>query len=641
MRQGEGLSLRQVLKCGKPPFSQDNNVKDWHLAEPRFRIGKLYAELSRRKVIRVAVTYGLVGFAVIEAADIIVGAIHLPPQFVAFVIGATLLGFPIAVFLAWSYDIVPGSPVPELQSADAPEFGKPTKKSGISPTSSISMTAIVVIAVVTWYEFHPEPPASSHEAHPQYIDSVAVLPLDNLTGDPSYDYIGIGITEEIITHLAKIPPLKVISRHSVQAAAAQRLTTPQIANALGVRHVIEGSVQIDGDQIRVTLQHINAETDAHLWAENLGGPLADKIEVQQAIADFVTTKIVDTIPGLTAPAMATHLDLGPGQKAYLEGKRWMGQRTAEGINNAVHYFEASLELDPDYAPAYADLASTYALALSYRYDIGIDGYTIAARAMSMSEKAIALDPNLAAGYAARGLIGIQIGHSPTAIAADFDRAEQLAPNSASNPSWRSLAQAQLGNTEEAFAEAARAVELDPLAPARQIAMANVAFQLERYDEAISAARIATAQEPRLIRGHAIVARSQLLDGNPEECSKLMLSAYRVLRATCLEASGRSEDAKTVVAAVIDDIEETKKTEAGYTEVINFEELATYYAFIGDAKKSREWLMRSFAVSPAGIEFRVLDSELFDRVRNDHDFSAAIGAIRSGLYDKVKRRSEAL
>ena len=317
----------------------------------------------------------------------------------------------------------------------------------------------------------------------------------------------------------------------------------------------------------------------------------------------------------------------------------MGQRTAEGINNAIHFFEASLEIDPEYAPAYADLASTYALALSYRYDVGVDGYTMAAKATSLAEQALVLDPNLSAGYAARGLLGIQIGHSPTAIAADFDRAEQLAPNSASNPSWRSLAQAQLGNTKEAFAEATRAVDLDPLAPARQIAMANVAFQLGRYDEAIAAARIATAHEPRLIRGHAIEARSQILNGDPELCSNLLLSAYRVLRATCLEASGRKEEARMIVEDVIGDIGTKPVNKSGYTDVITFEELATYFAYVGDADNSLEWLERSFAESPAGIEFRLLESPLFSRIRNDHNFNTAINGIRADLYGKVRRLSE--
>ena len=612
------------------------------MANPRTQLSNLLAELGRRKVIRVAVTYGLVGFAVIEAADIIVGAINLPPQFVAFVIVAILLGFPIAIVLAWSYDIVPDSSIPKDLSEDSPEFDEAvTKKRSISPARAIASISILVIIAVTWYEFRTTTPAPAQSSRVQYIDSVAVLPLDNLTGDSGYDHVGIGITEEIITHLARIPPLKVISRHSVQAAAAQRMTTPQIANALGVRHVIEGSVQLNGDQIRITLQHINAETDAHLWAENLGGPLTDMIQVQEDVARFVTNKIVDMIPGLTAPTMATHVELGPGQKAYLQGKQWMGQRTTEGLNNAIHYFEVSLQLDPEYAPAYADLASTYALALSYRYDINVDGYIVAARSMAMAEKALELDRNLAAGYASRGLLGILIGHSPDAIAADFDRAEQLAPNSASNPSWRSIAQAQLGNTEEAFAEASRAVDLDPLAPARQIAMANVAFQLGRFDQAIAAARIATAHEPRLIRGRAIEARSQLLSGEPELCSDLLVGAYRALRATCLEASGRSAEAKMIIDRVLGEIADDKIKEPGYTEVITYEELATYYAFTGNAEESQKWLMRSFATSPAGIEFRVLESALFDPVRDNQKFDAAIGAIRADLYNMVARRSKTL
>ena len=615
------------------------------MADPRFHIGGLFAELSRRKVIRVAVTYGFVGFAVIEAADIIVDAINLPPQFVVFVIVAIFLGFPIAIVLAWSYDIVPdlgNKADAAVRSEDSAKNNvSPPGKPGISPVRAIISVAVIVIVAVTWYEFRTATSAKETHAAAPYIDSVAVLPLDNLTGDPGFDHIGIGITEQIIMHLAKIPPLKVISRHSVQAAVAQNMTIPQIANALGVRHIIEGSIQIDGDRIRVTLEHINAENDAHLWAESMGGPLTDLVLVQEDIGRFVTAKFVELIPGLTAPAISTHVDLGPGQKFYFEGKQWMGQRTSEGMNNAIHYFETALELAPDYAPAHADLASAYALALSYRYDIGVDGYTIAARAMAAAEKAIELDQNLAAGYAARGLLGIQIGHSPSAIAADFDRAELLSPNSAANPSWRSVAQAQLGNTEEAFAEAARAVALDPLAPSRQIGVANVAFQLGRFEEAIAAARIATALEPRLVRGRAIEARAQILSGRPEQCANLLVSPYRVLRATCLEASGRSEEARLIVDRVLNEIVDNRPNEPGYSEVITYEELAAYYAVVGDASKSQEWLVKSFAASPAGIEFRVLESGLFDAVRSNHNFSAAVSAIRGDLYGRVTRLSAAL
>ena len=607
------------------------------MVHPRFQFGELFAELSRRKVIRVAMTYGIVGFAVIEAADIIVDAIGLPLQFTAFVIVAVFLGFPIAIVLAWSYEIVPDHEASLARASLQSETSDRSKApKGISVTRALITVSVIAILGVSWYELRqPELPPQTH-SDPQYIDSIAVLPLNNHTGDPGLDHVGIAITEEIITHLAKIPPLKVISRHSVQAAAAQNLTIPQVASVLSVRHVIEGSIQLDGDRIRVSLQHIDAENDAHLWADNLGGPLTEMVRVQENIAQYVTAKVVDLIPGLVAPTLSTHVDLGPGQEAYLEGKKWLGDRTPTGVRRAIDLLEASLAIDPDFAPANAELSSAYSLALSYRYDIGVDGYTAAARAMLLAENAISLDRNLAAGYAARGLLGILVGQSPLAIAADFDRAESLSPNIAANPSWRSLAQAQLGNTDAAFAEAARAVELDPLSPARRIAVANVAFQLGRYDEAIAAARIATALEPRIIRARAIEARSQILGGNPERCAELILSAYRVLRATCLLAAGRSAEASAIVDRVLDDMALGKVTEPGYSEVITYEELAVYFAMIGNVEKAQEYLMLGLASSPAGIEFRILDSPLFARVRADRTFSAAISSIRVDLYDRVKR-----
>lgn len=612
------------------------------MADPRFRLNNFFAELSRRKVIRVAVTYGIVGFAVIEAADIIVDSIGLPLQFTVFVIVAVFLGFPIAVVLAWSFDIVPDATVrPAREAVTGEENVSSTEKPRVSPARAFVTVALIVIVGVSWYELRSDAPVAVTHTDPQYIDSVAVLPLDNLTGDPGYDHIGIGITEEIITRLAKISPLKVISRHSVEAAAAQNLTIPQVADVLSVRHIIEGSIQIDGDRIRVTLQHIDAQTDAHLWAENLFGPLSDQIRVQEDVAEFVTTKIVDIIPGISAPTQDSNIELGPGQKAYLEGKKWLAERTTAGLNNAIEYFEAALLLSPNYAPIHAELASAYALALSYRYEIDVDGYTMAARAMAHAERAIFLDRNQASGFAARGLLGILIGHSPAAVAADFDRAEMLSPNSPANPSWRSLAQAQLGNPEIALAEAARAVELDPLSAARQIAVANVAFQLGRYDEAIAASRVATALEPRLIRGRAIEARSHILARRPDQCTSLMPSAYRVLRATCLAADDRHDEAERIIERVLSEIADGEIAAPGYTEVITYEELATYFAFTGNTEKSQEYLMLALAASPVGIEFRVLDSPLFDNARRNETFSTAVATLRAELYDRVARLSARL
>jgi len=500
---------------------------------------------------------------------------------------------------------------------------------------------IVAVAVVAWMQYRSStalPPARPALA---YIDSVAVMPLDNLTGDPNYDHVGIGITEEIITHLARIPPLKVISRHSVQAVSGQNLTVPQLANALGVRHIIEGSVRLDGDGLRITLQHINAETDAHIWAESFRAKSSDIFALQEDVARQVSSRIVLMIPGMPQPRENSRVDLGPGQKAYLQGERWLGQRTAEGIKKAIENFSEAIELDPGYAPAYANLSTAYALALFYRYDVDIDGYTMAARSLAMAEQALQLDPDLAAGYAARGYLGALIGRAAAAVAADFDRAALLQPNAASIPSWRARSLAQMGQFEQAVSEAGRAIGLDPLAPGRHIALAELSLQLGRYDEAIAAARMATTLEPRQIRSRAIEARAMLLSDRAESCASLSLGPHRVLRATCLDAMGNETEGRAIVSKILADLRNGSMTQpdAGFTAVITYEDLAIDYAWRGDAKKALEWAAFAYGKSPVGLEIRVLESALFDAVRDDPEFSRTIREIRDGIYDRVLRDSE--
>ncbi len=611
------------------------------MANPVRDLGNFFDELKRRKVVRVAVVYGVVAFAVIQVADIMIPALDLPEDFITYVVVATLLGYPIAIVLAWSYDVVPDrGPLPR-ESSPEPDTANPETRSSESRVYLlIVVLAIFAVLALGWMHYRTTNSVPAARPPLAYIDSVAVMPLDNLTGNADYDHVGIGITEETITHLARIPTLKVISRHSVQAISGQGLTIPQLANALGVRHVIEGSVRLDGDGLRVTLQHINAETDAHVWAESFLSESDNIIALQEDVARQVSSRIVTMIPGISQPNEKSHVTLGPGQKAYLRGKRWLGQRTPEGIAKAIDDFTEAIELDPGYAPAYADLASAYTLALSYRYDLGMNGYTMAARSLAMSERAIELDPNLATGYASRGLLGTLIGQPANESAADFDRAARLQPNAASIPSWRSLSLSERGHVEEALSEAGRAVDLDPLAPGRHIALAVISFRLGRYDEAIAAARMVTTIEPRLIRGRAIEARALLLSGRADECTNLSLGPHRILRATCLDAMGRESEGRTIVADVLSNLRSNAMRQAdhGYSLVVTYEDLAVDFAWHGDAKKALEWAALAYGKSPVGIEIRVLESELFDPVRDNPEFARTIAEIRSGIYERVRRDS---
>jgi TolB-like protein/tetratricopeptide (TPR) repeat protein len=511
---------------------------------------------------------------------------------------------------------------------------------GRSKISLLAVIAVLAIGGIGLYQFRAATPVIHVPVAVEYVDSVAVMPLDNLTGDADYDHVGIGIAEEIITHLARIPPLKVISSHSVQSISDQNLTFPQLGNLLNVRHIIIGSVELIEDSLLVNLRHINATENTDVWTRSIDVASDELPRKQEDIARYVTEKVSEFIPGLDIPDYNSHGDLGPGQEAHLAGRRWLGQRTAVGLNNAISELTRATELDPGYAPAYADLASAYALAIFYRYDVGgADNYILAARSLALAERALALDPNLAAGFAARGYLGALVGQTPASVAEDLDKAASLQPNAASIPSWRARSLLLLGQTEEAFSEASRAVDLDPLAPGRHIALAELSLQLGRYAQAISSARSAAALEPDIVRSRAIEGRALLLSGSPEQCAEIPLGPHRVLRATCLEAAGNHDDADAIIAAVISDIRADKLPGNGYSEVIAFEDLAIDFAMRGDVRNALFWSARAYSASPVGMEPRILESELFDDVRDNPEFSRALASIRADLYARVRRDSE--
>ena len=510
----------------------------------------------------------------------------------------------------------------------------------MTPARIILVVAAVAVIVFVWRENSGNGLAPIRPTGIRYLDSVAVMPIENRTGDASLDHIGVGIAAAITTQLARMAPLKVISHHSARAVSQQDLTLAQLGNALNVRHIIRGTISLDAETLSVDLQQFNTETDARVWAEKVDGPVTDVAGLQESVAQFATGKFVESIPGLTLPQFSQQDESVVGQEAWLAGRRWLGDRTVEGLTNAIQQFELAIEQNPGYAPAYADLSSAYALSIFYRYNVGVDAYTLAAQSLAFAEHAIALDENLAAGYAARGYIGALVGRAGTEVEFDFERAATLQPNAASIPSWRARSLALLGHYEEAVAEASRAIDLDPLAPARHIALAELSLQLGRYEQAIASAKMATALEPRIIRSRAIEARALLLHGNPQRCAAMPLGPHHVLRATCLKLSGQSEEADAMIEETLADIRNKTLRVDGSTEVVVFEDLAIYYALRGEAENAMFWSARAYAASPAGLEIRVLESALFDKVRDDLAFAESIAGIRADLYARVRRDSEA-
>ncbi len=617
------------------------------MSQPPWSPRHLFDELSRRRVIRVAIVYGIVGAAVMEVGDVIIEGLNLSHGVLQALVVITLLGFPLSLVLAWAYDLTPEGvvraerPTPTgdpKRDATALQRVRVSRRVGLAFLSVIFVAAVISSWLVLRNPMHAEPGSFVSHAG-RYVDSVAVMPLDNLTGDPSLDYLGVAIAEEIISELSQLAPLKVISRHSVEALSASNLRASQLADSLDVQHIVEGSLRMEGQgRLRATVQHVEGSTDAYLWSESFVVDMENLIEAQEHIAEDVIARVKTLIPDLDRAAAVelppNRQDQYVGSEAFQVGRHWLGQRTFEGINRAIEQFTVALVDAPDHAASAANLASAYTLAVYYRYTVGAGAYESAARALAAANRAIELAPELADGYAARGLLGAIAGAPLEQVAADFDRARELSPNAAAVASWSARVLAADGRHEEALAEAERAVDLDPLSSARYIAIAGLTLSMGRYDRSIEAARMAAALEPDLMMARSLEARGLLLSGQALECANRPHGPHAALLATCLWEAGNRERALELVDSVQAEVAAGTTDTEYFTEVVRLEDLALFYTWIGDADEALHWVERAYDACPAGLETRLFESALMEPLRNDDDFMAAVERLRARRWSRI-------
>ena len=532
--------------------------------------------------------------------------------------------------------------VPADRFAGAAEFAAALAEPGAGPTAGrrrpvavaagIGGALILAAIAAVW---HPWRRPASAAAPVADVASVAVLPFDNLTGNPSDRYLSDGMTEEVIGQLAKVRGLKVISRTSTEALKGTHLTLRQIADTLGVRHILEGSVRHEGHRIRVAVDLIDATTDAHVWASSYDRDLTGVFAVQEEIARQVADSLVSTVgvrPTIGRVARTEH----PGAyEAYLAGRYLMYRRTREGLRGALAQFQQAIAQDPAYAPAYAGLASVYPLWVFYAYP-GIDFYEAYGRALAMADRAIALDADWAEAYAARGRARTRAWAPAEPIAVDFKRALELRPNSADVHQWYAQFLSRQGRDDEALAEAERAVALDPLAPGVRLALSQQALAARRYNVAEQEAARVLALEPSLMPARHLQALGDLLSGHAERCATLSLGPYVGVRALCLYSLGRVREAALIADSLRAAFTAGTVGDSLFSPVIAARGLAEYSAWTGNAEESLAWLERAYAVSPGGEDFQVIASGIYDQVRNDPRFKAGLQRARTQIYDRVQR-----
>jgi serine/threonine-protein kinase len=403
---------------------------------PRSPKRSFLGELKRRHVFRVAASYALVAFVVVQAAELLTDALSLPSWTLPFITVLAILGFPIAVVMSWAFELTDEGV--RLDALDAAEGGD--------------------VAPVGLMNADVGAPGTAPGL------SVAVLPFANLSGDEENEYFSDGITEDIINGLSRLRDLRVISRTSVMRYKGSVVPVQQVARELGVATVLEGSVRRADGRVRISAQLIDAVADRHLWVETYDHSLQDIFAIQSD----VSSRIAQALAGELSAEEQEDLDRRPTNDVeaydlYLKGRYLWSRRTLEGIEKSIHYYERALERDPRFALAEAGLADSYVT-------LGIYGTQRPDELMPLAQgaagRALAVDSRLAEALTSLAAVRSLYHWDWVTAEEDYRKAIELQPQYPVAHHWYgSNLLTPLGRFDEALAATRRALELDPLGAA--------------------------------------------------------------------------------------------------------------------------------------------------------------------------------
>lgn len=480
------------------------------------RLQRLFRELKRRKVFRVAGAYLVAAWIVIEVAETTAPLLALPDWVPRLVLFLVLLGFPVALVLAWALELTPdgvhltepsgaesgpGSAGPEPAGPEAMD-AEPTGPDGARPgatgragrdVSRLAATVLVGTGVLgaalagTWY--------LTGSGSPRIDDrSLAVLPFETLGAERPTAFTE-GVHVGVLTRLSTVADLDVISRTSVLPYSGAARPLPEIAAELGVRWIVRGEVQEVGDQVLVHARLVDARRDRQSWAEDYRRELTAENVFQ--IQSEIAMTIIDALHGQLTAGEQARVERTPTRdleayRLYVQGRQLLDRRTEPAMRESVEYFERAVDHDPGYALARVGLAD----ALILLHDYGHAPDSVLVHAEAAVERALELDPLLAAAHASRGLL-LGTRKQAAAAAREMERAIELRPSYAEAHNWASWGAFMRGEPETALRRARRAVELDPLSPEAVLNLALANLINHRPDRALDEAGRARAIQPDL------------------------------------------------------------------------------------------------------------------------------------------------
>jgi len=578
--------------------------------------GNFFSELKRRNVYKVAVAYAVVGWLVMQVASTVVPALHLPDTITTAIVVLTLLGFPIALVLAWAFELTPEG-LKRTQDVDSVRGHSPNRiwiyVAVIGAALSIGLFFVGRYTAGNTTRGQNPSPARTEAPTAVAPKSIAVLPLLNESGDPRDEYFSDGLSEELIAALAQIRELKVIGRSSSFRFKDRKEEPKTIGEKLGVTTLLEGTVRKQGERVRIVAELINAADGIELWTRTFDRELKDIFAVQQEIAEAVASSLKVTLLGSDELSSATPKNT-EAHNAYLQGHYYFHRRNLEDYRRAFGYYDEAIRLDPDYALAYAERSEAWTLV----GDLTGEGKTAWPKARSDAEKAVAIAPGLAEAHAALGWVRFFTEWKFTEGLSELTRARELAP---ANPTANDLLArviVYLGKLDEAEKQARQAVELDPLATSPHNNLARILWYEGKLDEADAVARKGAELQPTAASSRRWQVLVAIRRGDSE-------SALREAQAEPDESYRRFELALAQYARG-----NQKAADAALADLMANNrgldyQVAQVYAVRGDKEKAFEWLQIALDNHDTGM-LALLVEPLLKSLRDDPRYKTLIAKM---------------
>ena len=579
------------------------------------KIENFFAELKRRNVYKVAVAYAVVGWLLVQVTTQVFPIFDIPNWALRLIVLAIIIGFPIALVLAWAFELTPEG-IKHTEDVDLSDKRASKKRTWIYVT-------LIGAALSAALFFVGRLSAPNSSASPAVLPekSIAVLPFENQNRDPDTDYLCDGIPESIINSLSELPKLKVMSRNSVFHYKGKEPDAQTVGKELKVQTLLTGRVRQRGDSLTIGVELINAQDNSQLWGQQYSRKLTDVFAVQEEIAKEVSDKLRLKLTGTEKEQLAKRpTENLKAFQYYMQGRAAAQRRTNADLLASVSYYEKALQEDGKYALAYAGLADAYANLGYYGSIAPIEGRR---KAEEAARKALELDDKLAEAHAALGLTYIGFAPSDFSIGdKELGHAIELSPNLAVAHYNLGLSFIRQGRLDEASAELMKARALDPLSSviARAVVIPYYfkrdygrAFELLRQANELGPALSATWEIGLFIRSGSIKEAFAEIEKAKDARRNDPLLIYSAGMAYA--ASGKQAEA-------LQSIKELEAIAGSSLSTAHW--IAKIYATLNDKENAFSWLERGLATGALGVFYK--DEPVWDPIRDDPRFQELVGKM---------------